>query len=108
MEVLTVQGEIDGGFDETEFIAYIVAGSLKIIGVNSLGGHQPFDGIGQLNFTAGARGLIFQQVKDLRSQHITTQDSQPTGGFFLFGLWRAWLSTRKLSTGIKSSSRIRL
>ena len=84
-EVVALEGELDGGFEEAEFVAGVVALAFVVEAKDFFVGEQGFDGVGELEFAACAGGEAFEHVEDARGEDVAADDGVLGGG--VFELW---------------------
>src|SRR5262249_32969258 len=84
-EVVTLQCELDGGFQETELITCVVPSAFELQTVDRPIAQQVFQRIGQLNLAAGAGLDRFDGGKDFRSKNVASDNSEIGRRFRRFG-----------------------
>ena len=62
-EVVALEGEFDGGLEEAELVAGVVALAFVVEAVDLLVLEEGFDGVGELEFAAGAGGDVFRSSR---------------------------------------------
>ncbi len=71
-----LQGEFDGGFDEAEFFADVIALPFEFVGEDALDFVQFLDRVCELDFAASADFLFFQEEKDFGREDVTADDRE--------------------------------
>ena len=81
-QVRAAQGVFDVGFEEAQFVAYVVAFAFKAVGIDGFAAGHGLQGVGELDFPALARLGMGQDFKDVRRDDIAAQDGRPARCFF--------------------------
>jgi hypothetical protein len=83
-EVVALQGELDGGFQETQFVSGIVAAAFVDVGVHFFFLQEVAHAVGELKFATGASLCFGEALKDGGSENVAADDGQIRRGFFRF------------------------
>jgi hypothetical protein len=86
-EVVALEGELYGGFEEAELVAGVVALAFVAEAVDLLVGEERLDGVGELEFAACAGGEVLEHVEDARGEDVAADDGVIGGGVFEAGLF---------------------
>ena len=86
-EFLIEEGELDGGFQEAEFVARIVGNSFVNVSPQALLFGEEAQAVSELDFAAGAGLGAFQAIEDGGRENVTPGDGEIRGRFFGWGLF---------------------
>src|ERR1017187_4958784 len=86
-QIVTAQGEFNGGLKKPELVAGIVAGTFEPVRINGTRAQQMAQRIRQLDFRSGTRFDRLQRLKYLRDQHVAADDRQVGRRLRWFGLF---------------------
>ena len=76
---MAAQGEFDGGFEEAEFVAGIVALAVEFEGINRTAAEQVAQGVGQLDLSARSSFDALDGFEDIGRQNVAADDGEIRG-----------------------------
>ena len=75
-EIISLQSELDGGFQEAEFVARIVTRAIEFLAVDRTVAEQMAQSVRQLDLAAGAGLHGLDGREDFGSQHVPADDCE--------------------------------